>query len=171
MTFTRTHRIVALGASAVLIGGVPIALASSASASQEVQKRGSCSQGKVHYEFEVDRERGHYEVSFDLDSNRNGQKWRLRLFHDGDRVFNEVRRTDGEREVDFERDRPDTAGKGRFRLSPAHQRRTRNQRLVACGTSLRWVRSSRTSCPPFQSKSRVPSPSSTGTTIVSTSSR
>ena len=51
MTLTRTHRIIALGASAVLIGGVPIALASSASASQEVQKRGSCSQGKAHYEL------------------------------------------------------------------------------------------------------------------------
>ena len=89
-------------------------MASTASASQEVQTLGSCSQGKARYELEVDREHGHYEVSFDLDSNRSGQQWRLKLFHDGDRVFNDVRRTDGEREVDFERDRPDTAGKDRF---------------------------------------------------------
>ncbi len=96
----------------LLAVALPLATASSASA---VEKRGGCSQGKAHYEFDVEKDDGRFEVDFEVDSNVRGQTWRLTLHHDGKRVFRDVRTTNREGEVGFERNRPNTAGRDAFR--------------------------------------------------------
>ncbi|HEX5986652.1 MAG TPA: hypothetical protein VFY86_09045 [Nocardioides sp.] len=107
-----TKRLAAAGlATAAVATVVPFALAAPASA--DVEKVGNCAGAR--YDFDVDRERGGYEVSFEVDSNTPNQKWRLVLFHNGDRVFRDVRTTDREGEVDFERLRPNTPGADTFR--------------------------------------------------------
>jgi hypothetical protein len=105
-------RLAAAGLTTVVLATVaPFALASPASA--DVEKRGTCAGAR--YDFDVDRDEGRFEVSFEVDSNVRGQEWRLVLFHDGERVFRDVRTTDREGEVDVERNRPDTAGADTFR--------------------------------------------------------
>ena len=109
-----TKRLAATGlATAAVATAVPFALATPASASADIEKHGTCAGAR--YDFDVDRERGGFEVSFEVDSNTPNQKWRLVLFQNGDRVFRDVRTTDGEGEVDFERLRPNTPGADTFR--------------------------------------------------------
>lgn len=98
-------------AAAVVATTVPFALAGPAQA--DVEKHGTCAGAR--YDFDVDRDGGRFEVSFEVDSNVRGQQWRLVLLHNGDRVFRDVRTTDREGEVDYERTRPDTAGADTFR--------------------------------------------------------
>lgn len=105
-------RIAAVAGTAALAVAVPVALAAPAMA--DVEKRGACSNG-ARYDFDVDKDDGRYEVGFEVDSNARGQQWRLVLLHEGDRVFRDVRATDREGEVDYERSRPDTAGSDTFR--------------------------------------------------------
>jgi len=110
-----SRRIAALGATtAVLAASVTVALAAPAVA--DVEKRGSCGNG-ARYDFDVDRDDGHLEASFEVDSNVRGQQWRLTLFQNGNRVFRDVRTTDREGEVDFDRNRPDSAGADIFRAT------------------------------------------------------
>ena len=111
MNRTRT-RIAAGVGTAVLAAAVPVALAAPAMA--DVEKRGACSNG-ARYDFDVDKDDGRYEVSFEVGSNVRGQQWRLVLLHEGNRAFRDVRTTDREGEVDYERNRPDTAGSDTFR--------------------------------------------------------
>ncbi len=112
--FPLRYKVLTLGAStALLAGAVPLALAQTASA--DTEKRGVCSQGKARYDFDVDKDGGRFEVNFEVDSNVRGQKWRMTLHHDGKRVFRDVRTTDREGEVEYERNRPNTAGNDAFR--------------------------------------------------------
>lgn len=107
----KTALIVAGGIAAAGVS-VPV-LAGTAFA--DTERHGSCSQGKARYDFDVDKDDGRFEVDLEVDSNRRGQKWRLRLFHDGERVFSDVRTTDREGEAEYERNRPNTVGRDTFR--------------------------------------------------------
>ena len=113
---TARSRTLAAGAGvAVLMAvGIPVALAGPASA--DTEKRGTCSDG-ARYDYEVEKDDGRFEVSFEVDSNRAGERWRLRLAQDGTRYYSGVGTTDREGEVDVERDRSNTAGKDRFRAT------------------------------------------------------
>ena len=125
------YRTLAIGASATLLAvALPLATASSASA---VEKRGGCSQGKAHCEFDVEKDDGRFEVDFEVDSNVRGQKWRLTLHHDGKRVFRDVRTTNREGEVGFERNRPNTAGRDAFRAKAVNLGTARSARRGSSG--------------------------------------
>jgi hypothetical protein len=93
---------------------VPLAVVSASPASADTEKHGSC--GRGHFELDVDRERGGYDVSFDIDGVRPGSDWRVRLTHDGKLVTKRVRHADREGEVELDRWRPDTKGKDVFRV-------------------------------------------------------
>jgi hypothetical protein len=71
------------------IGAVP-ALAGS----RDVIRQGSCS-GRSDWKLKLSPENGRIEVQFEVDSNRVGQTWRVRLRHDGVLFFNALRTTQG----------------------------------------------------------------------------
>lgn len=48
----------------------------------DVIKRGSCS-GATDWKLKASPEDGRIEVEGEVDSNRNGQKWHWRIFHNG----------------------------------------------------------------------------------------
>lgn len=121
---TRTNTIrsaVAAGVvGSVLAVGTPIAFASAASA--DTEKRGSCSKGDAIYDFEVDKDDGRYEVNFEVDSNVDGERWRVRLYHEGNRFYSSVNTTDNEGEADVEANRPNTRGKDHFKVTALNLR-------------------------------------------------
>ena len=103
-------------AAVTALVGVVMAAAPMASASDEdVIRRGACS-GRSDWKLKVGPEGGRLEVEFEVDSNVNGQTWRVRVFQDGDRIFagrRETRGPSGSFELEFRtRNR---AGTDRFR--------------------------------------------------------
>lgn len=115
-----TRRVATIAAATGLIAtGATVALATPASA--DIEKWGSCSQG-ARYDFDVDYDDGYLESNFEVDSNVRGQKWRMSLHHDGNRVLRAVHTTDYEGEVDFERYRPNTSGSDAFKARAVNLR-------------------------------------------------
>ncbi len=89
-------RIRAMVATAVLgtllIGGaaMPAALARDG----DVIRRGACS-GRSDWKLKLSEENGRIEVEYEVDQNRVGDVWRVRIRHDGDLVFADRRTTRG----------------------------------------------------------------------------
>ena len=101
MTLFRTP-IKILGATAgiaLIAAALPVATAGPASA--DATSHGSCSSGSL-WDFDVEHDDGGYEVSFEVDSNRPGERWTLQLTQNGQRFFTGVRITDREGEADVE---------------------------------------------------------------------
>ena len=51
----------------------------------EIIRTGSCS-GSADWKLKAKRDDGRLEVEWEVDSNRSGQTWRVRIFDNGDRV-------------------------------------------------------------------------------------
>ena len=79
--------VAALAAVAVLVGALP-----AAAGGQEVIRSGSCS-GSADWKLKAKPDDGRIEVEFEVDQNRNGQRWRVVLRRDGDRFFRGIRET------------------------------------------------------------------------------
>jgi hypothetical protein len=81
-----------------LIGALVATVASAAPAmargNNDVIRRGACS-GSSDWKLKLSPEDGRLEVEFEVDSNVNGQTWRVRIFHDGSRIFAGRRTTQG----------------------------------------------------------------------------
>ena len=60
----------------------------------DVIRRGACS-GASDWKLKLSPENGRIEVEYEVDSNKVGQTWRVRLFHDGNRFFSGTRTTAG----------------------------------------------------------------------------
>ena len=60
----------------------------------DVIRRGACS-GASDWKLKLSPENGKIEVEYEVDSNKVGQTWRVKLFHDGDRFFVGTRQTAG----------------------------------------------------------------------------
>jgi hypothetical protein len=60
----------------------------------DVIRRGACS-GASDWKLKLSPENGRIEVEYEVDSNKVGQTWRVRLFHDGNRFFAGTRTTAG----------------------------------------------------------------------------
>lgn len=58
----------------------------------DVIRRGACS-GPSDWKLKLSPENGRIQVEFEVDQNRNGQQWQVRIRHDGDLVFNGSRTT------------------------------------------------------------------------------
>lgn len=108
----RTTRLaIAAVMGAGLLAAAPVAHANEA----DVIRRGACS-GASDWKIKASPEDGRIEVEFEVDSNVNGQAWRVLIWHDGDRIFAGTRTTrppSGSFEV--RRVAGDPAGADRFR--------------------------------------------------------
>jgi hypothetical protein len=83
--------IVLAGALAfAMIGGNGVALAGD----NDVIREGSCS-GSTDWKLKLSPEDGGLEVEYEVDQNVTGDRWRVKIRHDGDLVFNGVRTTRG----------------------------------------------------------------------------
>ena len=71
-----------------LLAAAPVAHANEA----DVIRRGACS-GASDWKIKASPEDGRIEVEFEVDSNVNGQAWRVLIWHDGDRIFAGTRTT------------------------------------------------------------------------------
>jgi hypothetical protein len=86
--FARIAAVAALAGA--VISAAPTALAND----NDVIREGNCS-GRSDWKLKVGPEDGRLEVEFEVDSNVNGQTWRVRIFQDGDRIFSGRRETRG----------------------------------------------------------------------------
>ena len=83
----------------IVASGVCLALATSLGAGtalakndRDVIRRGNCS-GMSDWKLKLSPEDGRIEVEYEVDQNRNGQVWRVRIRHNGDLVFDGRRTT------------------------------------------------------------------------------
>jgi hypothetical protein len=90
----------------------PLAFATTAPASADVDRHGGCGTGV--YELSVDRERAGYEIDANVDGVDPGSQWTFVVRHDGKRVTRVTRTADHEGEVDVEAWAKNTAGKDTF---------------------------------------------------------
>jgi hypothetical protein len=60
----------------------------------DVVRSGSCS-GSTDWKLKLSPEDGRIEVEYEVDSNRVGQTWKVRIAKDGDRIFGGKRTTSG----------------------------------------------------------------------------
>jgi hypothetical protein len=80
-------------AIAAVVGAVLLAAAPAAHAKEaDVIRRSACS-GSSDWKFKASPEDGRIEVEFEVDSNVNGQAWRVLIWLDGDRIFAGTRTT------------------------------------------------------------------------------
>jgi len=98
---------------------------------REVIRRGNCS-GGTDWKYKVKRDDGRLEAEYEVDQNRTGDRWRVRLKHDGNRYFRGTRVTRGRSgSFDIERKVSNNQGVDRFRA------RARNLRTdEVCGGRL-----------------------------------
>ena len=80
----------AIGAGALAVAAP--AHAQGGSGSGAVERRGSCSAGAV-WKLKAKHDNGRIETEFEVDSNRIGQRWRVRIADNGVLVFRGVRVT------------------------------------------------------------------------------
>jgi hypothetical protein len=81
---------VALTVVAALAFALPVASAKEG----DVIERGSCS-GSSDWKLKLSEEDGRIEVEFEVDQNVVGDRWRVRIRHDGELAFRGTRRTSG----------------------------------------------------------------------------
>ena len=77
---------------AALALAVPAGIASAGN--NDVIREGSCS-GSSDWKLKLSPENGRIEVEFEVDQNVSGDRWRVKIRHDGDRVFRGTRTTGG----------------------------------------------------------------------------
>lgn len=105
------HPVATLGAAALVAAPLSLAVSSPASAAERQFRCGTAAVG-----FEVEREDGgRYEVDVDIDT-RPGATFRVVLKQDGRTYVNRIFRADGEGDIDFDRNRPNTSGGDNFRI-------------------------------------------------------
>jgi len=82
-------------ATALLVGLLFLVPATTALAGQsDVVRRGSCS-GRSDWKLKLSPEDGRIEVEFEVDQNVVGDRWRVKIRHDGDLAFTATRTTRG----------------------------------------------------------------------------
>lgn len=78
----------ALAAAVILVSALPAA----AGGGPEVRRSGNC-QGSTDWKLKLKLDDNRIETEFEVDQNRNGQRWRVVLRRDGHRFFRGVRTT------------------------------------------------------------------------------
>lgn len=109
---TTVRRLTATAATASLLA-LPVATLTAGSAAA-AQNQKSCAGGLV--KLDVERDDGRYEVQAEVDDARQGDRYRVRLFQNGNRFADAVRTIDEDNDLDVDRDRRNTAGRDTFRL-------------------------------------------------------
>ena len=109
--FKRILGVALAGALALSVAGARPASAKDG----DVIRRGPCS-ASAEWKLKLSPENGRIEVEYEVDSNVNGQTWRVKIFQNGDRVFRGRRTTSGPSgSFDLRLVRPDTQGRDTFR--------------------------------------------------------
>ncbi len=85
-----TLALAALVATVALVAAAPAV----AGDDDDIIRRGSCS-GATDWKLKLDHDDGRIEAEFEVDQNRNGERWRVVLRRDGNRFFKGVRTTHG----------------------------------------------------------------------------
>ena len=122
-------------ATAALTGtallAVPVAAtAAPIRADVEREKDGMCSSSST-WDFNLEKEHGRIDIDVDVDSRAAGQKWTVKITHEGKTVYNKTRPTDREGEIDVSRNVNDTRGKDKVTF-----RATNNSTGEVCRASL-----------------------------------
>lgn len=116
----RGKRSIALvsGLTALILTAAPLASANDA----DVIRQGSCS-GRSDWKLKLSPEDGRIEVEYEVDQNRVGDTWKIRLKHDGTRFFRGKRTTKGPSgSFELRRVEPNHRGKDRFRAKAVNLR-------------------------------------------------
>jgi hypothetical protein len=94
---------------------VGLAAGPASAGDDEVRREGACS-GRSDWEMRVRLDDGEFRVRWRVDSRIPGQTWRMRLFHNGERIAAATRTTnqDGEATIDL-RGVPNAEGEDTFR--------------------------------------------------------
>jgi len=110
-----SKRMFSLLLAGLMAVGILAAVPASAGGDREVIRRGNCS-GGTDWKYKAKADDGRIEAEYEVDQNRNGDRWRVRLFHDGNRFFKGTRVTGGRSgSIDIERKVNNHAGVDRFR--------------------------------------------------------
>lgn len=86
----RILRVALAGALALTVAGAVPAAAKDG----DVIRRGSCSSG-AEWKLKLSPEDGGIEVEFEVDSNVNGQTWKVKILQNGSKIFRGRRTTQG----------------------------------------------------------------------------
>lgn len=106
------------GVTALIMAAAPLASANDA----DVIRRGSCS-GRSDWKLKLSPENGRIEVEYEVDQNRAGDTWKVRLKHDGKRFFRGRRVTEGPSgSFEVRRVEPNHRGRDRFRARAVNLR-------------------------------------------------
>ena len=110
-----SKRMFSLLLAGLMAAGILAAVPASAGGDREVIRRGSCS-GSTDWKYKAKADDGRIEVEYEVDQNRSGDSWRVKLFHDGNRFFKGTRVTGGDSgSFDIERKVSNHQGVDRFR--------------------------------------------------------
>lgn len=112
----RTRTAVASVAASALLAGSAIALAAGPAQADGPERSKDFWIGSTDVDFDVEKERGKFEVGVDLDDAAPGSKWRIVLRHDGKVVHAKTHRADRDGEVEINKVLRDTSGKDRFKV-------------------------------------------------------
>lgn len=67
-------------------------------------------------DFSVSKDDGRFDIDVDIDDSTPGSRWRIVLWHDGQRFHSKVHRADSDGDVDIEKVRRDTRGADTFKV-------------------------------------------------------
>ena len=110
---TNVRRVTATAATASLLALPAVALSASPAAAAQNQK--SCAGALV--KLDVERDDGEHEVQADIDNGQRGERWRVKLFQNGNRFVNAVRTVRGDdNDIEIDRDRRNTNGRDTYKL-------------------------------------------------------
>ena len=88
------HRIVRVALAGAIAGTLVGGAAPAFAKDGDVIRTGSCS-GSTDWKLKLSPEDGKIEVEYEVDSNKVGQNWRVKLFENGDRIFRGTKTTQG----------------------------------------------------------------------------
>ena len=91
----------------------PAAYVSAREVEREKEGRGRLG---TTWEFNLEKEGKRIDVDLDVEAQRAGQRWDVRLYHNGKRVTKVVRTTDAEGEFELDRNRPNKKGTDTLRF-------------------------------------------------------
>jgi hypothetical protein len=101
----RIRTATAAGTAAAALAGMVLAVPATAApvrADVEREKGGRCSAASS-WDLSLDKERGRIEIDVDIESRQPGERWIVKVTHNGRTVFNRTRITDDEGELDVDR--------------------------------------------------------------------
>jgi hypothetical protein len=108
--YKKVMRLGLVGALALTIVGA----ATAASASVAVERRGSCSTVS-DWKLKAKPDDGRFQVEYEVESNRGGEAWNVRILQNGTRVFSGTRITGAtSHSFGVKIFRPNTAGTDKF---------------------------------------------------------